>query len=192
MDESLFNIPNLKIIVYHWSLNDSHSISPVSRPAALKLYVVLVYLHAQAPGSEEAPSWALDTLFILYTASRINESSCSLNDFQLPKDVVLIIWCLCPWSIWSSIPLAIFKSFSAQSSEEPLSPSKELNTQIHNACYRNHVAIQDSMTTFKPPHNWPRDSQVILGAFAMGNIIPQCSKVCPNNFKPLHPCKARD
>ncbi len=113
-----------------------------------------------------------------------------ISSFQ--KKIVLIIWSLFHWSIWSLKRPAIFETFSPQPSEEPLSPSKELNTQICNACYRNHKAIQDSMTNFEPPHNWPRDSRVILGAFAMGNIISQSSEVCPNNFKALHPSKARD
>ncbi len=81
MDESLFHIPHLWIIMYHTSLDRSHSIHPVCGPPTLKFYIMLVHLHVQAPDSEETPSWLLGDVFIPYTASKINESSCSLNDF---------------------------------------------------------------------------------------------------------------
>ena len=80
-DESLFYIPHLWIIIYHRSLDGSHSICPVPGPPTLEIYIALAHLHVQAPGYEETPSWSLDAIFIPYTASRINESSCSLNYF---------------------------------------------------------------------------------------------------------------
>ncbi len=80
-DESLFHIPHLWIIMYHWLLNGSQTIYPVSGPPALKLYVMLVHLRIWTPGRDEAPSWSLDAVFIPYTASRINERGSGLNDF---------------------------------------------------------------------------------------------------------------
>ena len=75
----------------HRSLDGSDSIHPVGGPMTLKLNAVFVNFHAGAPGGEEAPPRPLDTVFIPNTAPRVNETSPSLNNLQLAKDIILII-----------------------------------------------------------------------------------------------------
>jgi hypothetical protein len=48
---------------------------------ALKLNIVLVDLHVGALGGKEVPPRPLNAVFIPDTASRVNESNCSLNNF---------------------------------------------------------------------------------------------------------------
>ena len=43
MDESLFHIPNLRVIMYHRLLNSPHPICSIGWPSALQFYVVLVH-----------------------------------------------------------------------------------------------------------------------------------------------------
>ncbi len=153
-DKSLLHILNLRLIVNHRSLDGSHSIYSISGPTTLEFYVVLVNLHVGTPGSEETPPWMLNAVLIPDTASGVNESSCSLNYFQFLKDDTLVVWCLCPWPIWSPKIPTIFKTFLCQLSNKPLCPSKELNPWESNFSNWDHITIEDSMPSLKPSYNF--------------------------------------
>ncbi len=109
-DKSLLHITHLQIVMNHWSLGSSHPIGSISRPTALKLDIMLVYLHVGAPGGEEMLPRPLNAVLIPDTASRVNECSRSFNNFQFSKNVVLIIWRLSPQTIGSAKSLTFFEA----------------------------------------------------------------------------------
>ena len=142
----------------HRSLDRPHTICPISGPPTLKFYIVFVHLHISASGSEEPTPRPLNAVFIPDTASRVNECSSRLHDFQLPKNIILIIRGLCPCPINPSEGPTIFISFQRQTLYEPLSPSKELDSRVCDSCYYYHVAVKDSMPAFESSNHRPGDS----------------------------------